>query len=282
MGNSMKTTLITDLDDTLYDWIGFFIPAFYAMVDELVVITGIDKNVLLSEFKERHQYYGSVEYPFVTLSLPSIKEKYSSLSDEELRIVLNEAFHRFNSVRKRNLQLYDGVEETLKELSDNNVTIIGYTESSPENGFYRLKRLGVAEYFSRVYTSTTKYETPFPLDSKIKMVDTKKPDKKVLLEICQYEKCNPSEAIYIGDSLTKDIFMANSAGVTSILMQHPKEPNDYYQKLVDITSWTDEDFERELKLKEECKEKNIHADYVINQFKDLLFCIEDVQQGTEK
>lgn len=114
------------------------------------------------------------------------------------------------------------------------------------------------------------------------MVDTKKPDKKVLLEICQYEKCNPSEAIYIGDSLTKDIFMANSAGVTSILMQHPKEPNDYYQKLVDITSWTDEDFERELKLKEECKEKNIHADYVINQFKDLLFCIEDVQQGTEK
>lgn len=65
-------------------------------------------------------------------------------------------------------------------------------------------------------------------------------------------------------------------------MQHPKEPNDYYQKLVDITSWTDEDFERELKLKEECKEKNIHADYVINQFKDLLFCIEDVQQGTEK
>ena len=39
-------------------------------------ITGIDKNVLLSEFKERHQYYGSVEYPFVTLSLPSIKEKY--------------------------------------------------------------------------------------------------------------------------------------------------------------------------------------------------------------
>ena len=278
----MKTTLITDLDDTLYDWIGFFIPAFYAMVDELVVITGVDKNVLLSEFKERHQYYGSVEYPFVTLSLPSIKEKYSSLSDEELRIVLNEAFHRFNSVRKRKLQLYDGVEETLKELSDNNVTIIGYTESSPENGFYRLERLGVAKYFSRVYTSTTKYETPFPLDSKIKMVDTKKPDKKVLLEICQYEKCNPSEAIYIGDSLTKDIFMANSAGVTSILMQHPKEPNDYYQKLVDITSWTDEDFERELKLKEECKEKNINADYLINQFKDLLFCIEDVQQGTKK
>ncbi|MEE1173224.1 MAG: HAD family hydrolase [Ruminococcus sp.] len=271
----MKKTLITDLDDTLYDWIGFFIPAFYALVDELVVITGIDKNVLLTEFKEKHQYYGSVEYPFVTLSLPSIKEKYSSLSDEELKSVLNEAFHRFNSVRKRKLQLYDGVEETLKELSDNNVTIIGYTESSPENGFYRLKRLGVAEYFSRVYTSTTKFQTSFPLESKIKMVDTKKPDKKVLLEICQFEGVAPLETIYIGDSLTKDIYMANSAGVTSVLIQHPKEQNNYYQKLVDITSWTDEDFERENRLKEECKEKNIHADYVITKFSDILLCLAD-------
>lgn len=271
----MKKLLITDLDDTLYDWIGFFIPAFYALVDELVVITGIDRKILLSEFKERHQYYGSVEYPFVTLTLPSIQKKYSSLSEEEIKAILNEAFHRFNSVRKRKLKLYDGVEETLKELSDNNVTIIGYTESSPENGFYRLKRLGVAEYFSRVYTSTTKYQSSFPLDSKIKMVDVKKPNKEVLLEICQFEGFDPSEAIYIGDSLTKDIFMANSAGVTSILIQHPKEQNDYYQKLVDITSWTDEDFEREKRLKEECNDKSIHADYVITKFSDVILCLAD-------
>lgn len=31
----MIKLLITDLDDTLYSWIGFFIPAFYEMVDEL-------------------------------------------------------------------------------------------------------------------------------------------------------------------------------------------------------------------------------------------------------
>ena len=278
----MKKILITDLDDTLYDWIGFFIPAFYGLVDEIASITGISKDVLLAEYKKKHQYYGSVEYPFVTLTLPSIQKKYSSLCDDEIKKVLNEAFHKFNSIRKQKLKLYEGVQDTLQKLKEHNISIVGFTESSPENGFYRLKRLGVSDYFSRVYTSTTKYQAPYPLDEKIRMVDTKKPDKKVLLEICQFEQCNPSEAIYIGDSLTKDIFMANSAGVTSILIQHPKEPNDYYQKLVDITSWTDEDFEREIRLKEECKEKNIHADYVINQFKDLLFCIEDVEQGTEK
>ena len=78
MEDNLKKVLITDLDDTLYDWLGFFIPSFYAMVDELVSITGIDKEILLSEYKEKHQYYGTVEHPFVTLELPSITEWTSS------------------------------------------------------------------------------------------------------------------------------------------------------------------------------------------------------------
>ena len=134
----MKKLLITDLDDTLYDWIGFFIPSFYAMVDELVHITGIEKTCLLREFKEKHQYYGSVEYPFVTLKLPSISQKYSGLTENEIKIELGEAFHKFNSVRKQKLQLYSGVEDTLEQISKEGITIIGYTESSQENGYYRL------------------------------------------------------------------------------------------------------------------------------------------------
>ena len=47
MENNMKRLLITDLDDTLYDWLGFFIPSFYAMVDEVVKITGISKEILI-------------------------------------------------------------------------------------------------------------------------------------------------------------------------------------------------------------------------------------------
>ena len=124
----MKKLLITDLDDTLYDWIGFFIPAFYAMLDELSNITYIDRVKLIREYKELHQKYGSVEYPFVTLELPSIKKKYSNLSVDELKKLLGEAFHRFNSVRKQRLKLYDGVLDTVKLLFEQGVTIIGYTE----------------------------------------------------------------------------------------------------------------------------------------------------------
>lgn len=271
----MKKILITDLDDTLYDWIGFFIPAFYGLVDEIASITGISKDVLLAEYKKKHQYYGSVEYPFVTLTLPSIQKKYSSLCDDEIKKVLNEAFHKFNSIRKQKLKLYEGVQDTLQKLKEHNISIVGFTESSPENGFYRLKRLGVSDYFSRVYTSTTKYQAPYPLDEKIRMVETKKPDKKVLLEICQLEGYDKTEAIYIGDSLTKDIYMANMAGVTSILIKHPKEPNDYYQKLVDITSWTEDDFIREENLRRKCQDKNICPDFTIDSFNHVFDCINN-------
>ena len=69
----MIKLLITDLDDTLYSWIGFFVPAFYGMLDELSVILNEPQQVLIDEYKEIHQERGSVEYPFATLRLPSVK-----------------------------------------------------------------------------------------------------------------------------------------------------------------------------------------------------------------
>ena len=45
----MIKLLISDLDDTLYDWTGFFVPAFYAMADEIARMTGIDEKKLLKE-----------------------------------------------------------------------------------------------------------------------------------------------------------------------------------------------------------------------------------------
>lgn len=266
----MKRLLITDLDDTLYDWLGFFIPSFYGMVDEIVNITRINRETLLKEFKLIHQHYGSVEYPFAALELPSILNKYNGKSKEEIKVILDGAFHKFNSIRKRNLQLYDGVEETLKQLSEDDVIIIGYTESAQENGFYRLEKLGISQYFKHIYASESQYRNDFITNDKIIKVKTRKPDKEILLGICRRENCNLSEAIYVGDSITKDIYMAGLAGVTSVWVNYPKIKNNYYNMLVDITSWTEEDFDREKLIKQEYERNKMKPDYTICNFKDLL------------
>ena len=265
----MKKLLITDLDDTLYGWLEFFIPAFTAMVDKVVEITGIDKEQIMMEYKERHQQYGSVEYPYISLTLPSILDKYKGKTQEYIQNELQEAFHRFNSIRKERLVLFSGVEETLKILQEKGVTIIGYTESSQENGYYRLKKLGIDKYFKYVYSSKSNYNAPI-CDEKVKILETKKPDEKVLLRICDEEGIDRESVVYIGDSLTKDIYMATLAGVTSVWANYEREPNDYYKTLLKISSWTEKDFQREKELKTIWEKGNYKPDYEVRNFSEIL------------
>lgn len=275
----MIKLLITDLDDTLYSWIGFFIPAFYEMVDELSRILNKEKSELLKEYKEVHQQKGSVEYPYATTFLPSVHETYPDCTQEELLKNLNPVFHRFNSVRKKRLHLYPQVKETLTFLSQSAIKIVGYTESAEENGFYRLKKLGVDELFHKIYVSESRYDRPqyIPSSPKTKIVHGKKPNPKLLKEICQQESVSLSEVIYIGDSLTKDVYMAKEAGIISILCRYPcnlEESKKWYDQLVAISHWKDEDFQREAELKKVCQENKIEPDYIIDSFDKLRTIIE--------
>lgn len=276
----MIKLLVTDLDDTLYPWLGFFIPAFYGMVNELSRILGIDENTILAEYKVVHQEKGSVEYPYATLLLPCVKKTYPNLSREQLLHQLDPAFHRFNSIRKRELALYPDVNETLKSVSNSGIVIVGFTESAEENGYFRLKKLGIDTFFRKVYVSDSEYK---PLNkihnsSKTSTIQGKKPNVDVLLQIMDDENVLPSETIYVGDSLTKDIYMANQADVHSVLCKYPSVSNatDLYAKLVAITSWTEKDFIYEAQLKKECQIKGIRPEYTIDNFQQIIQVISAI------
>lgn len=265
----MKKLLITDLDDTLYSWINFFIPAFYCMVDEISNISGIDKETLLHEYKAYHQHVGSVEYPFATLHLPSIKIKYEGKTETEIKNILNPAFHKFNSVRKHELKLYEDVYSTLDCLYNKNIIIIGYTESNLENGYYRLKKLSIDKYFKHVYVGGGSY-LPFSDSNKIIKIAEKKPNAEVLKQICRHEDIATEEALYVGDSLTKDMLMAIRAGITAVWINRKNSNIDFYNKLVKISSWTDDDFNRENNLKQQWINENMSPDYEISSFSQIL------------
>lgn len=279
----MIKLLVTDLDDTLYSWIGFFVPAFYGMVDELAHILKKDKDSIIREYKAVHQGKGSVEYPYATLLLPSVKETFPGYTQQQIIDALNPAFHRFNSIRKSELRLFPCVQDTLEQLKATNMTIVGYTDSAEENGFYRLSRLGIDGLFRKVYVSSSQYDRPdhISLSDKTQIVQGKKPNSALLLQILEDENVRPEEAIYIGDSLTKDIYMAKKAGVVSVLCKHSVRPDaeELYNKLVAITNWTESDFIYESDLKGECKRKNIRPDYTIESFDEVKRIIENLNRG---
>lgn len=271
----MKKLLITDLDDTLYNWMNFFVPSFYGMLDEILAITGLDRQTVLDEYREKHRFYGSVEHPYTTLALPSLREKYSNLSDEALKALLAPAFDIFNRMRKERLRLFDGVEDTLRTLAAQGVTIIGYTESMQVNGFYRLKMLGIDGYFKHVYTFRGQYVSGYPDDEKVLTVSTKKPDPQVLLNICAKEACAPEDTVYVGDSLAKDVGMAHTAGITSVWAHYPREDHGDEARLEAITSWTEEDFARAAAAQAMLEKKSLVPDYTIPCFSQVL----DIVQG---
>ena len=72
----MNRLLVCDLDNTLYDWVSYFVPSFYAMVDKVVEITGWDREQLLDEFQKVHQKHNDAEHPFALLETALVRDMF--------------------------------------------------------------------------------------------------------------------------------------------------------------------------------------------------------------
>lgn len=275
----MTQLLITDLDNTLYDWVTFFARSFTAMVDSLVEDLEFGREELLDEFRTIHQGLGDSEQPFAVLELPCIRARFGSLDRLALKRCLDGPLHAFNSERNRTLKLYASVGETLAALQDSGVLIVGHTEAVKANAYYRLAKLGIVERFRRLYVLDSGY--PGHPDSEraselrppegfvhVLPRSRRKPNPEVLLEICGQEGIAPEDAWYIGDSLTRDIGMAKAAGVTAIWARYGTSYDPrLWETLVRVSHWSEEDVRREAELKR--RAGTIHPDFTIDSFDEL-------------
>jgi FMN phosphatase YigB (HAD superfamily) len=271
--------LITDLDNTLYDWVTFFALAFDAMVEALVPLLDIDRYQILAEFKTVHQTLGSSEHPYAVFELPSVKTQFPDASPKELADYLDEPLHRFNSVRKAELRLYPGVAETLAELARRGVVLVGHTEAAAVNAYYRIHKLGISQHFRHLYVlegPPVRHPEPErqrelePPDNVLRVVPPaeRKPNPRLLADICTTEGVALSDAVYVGDSLGRDVYMAKLAGVTAVWARYGTayEP-ERWRTLVQVTHWTQEDVAREARIRESTR--GVTPDYTIDAFSEL-------------
>lgn len=272
--------LITDLDNTLYDWVSSFIPAFYAMVDEASQILSVEQNILLDQLKTIHQKYHNSENPFALLETPVVKNRYPNMSLEERIEILKEAFLVFNRVRKDNLRLYCGVDEALQFIQDQGCIIIAYTEAVVENSLLRIKLLKLDTKIKWLYApkSLVKIHVDPTLEPCPELVakmvcplpnNHRKPDVEILKGICKKLEIPVSNTLYIGDSMTRDISMAKLAGTHAALAKYGNNYNPlFWKKLVRITHWTDTDIKQEIFFQEEFR--HIHPDIEVNSFAEII------------
>ena len=279
----MVKLLICDLDNTLYDWVGYFVPSFYAMVDEATNILGCDREALLDDFKQVHQRHHDSEHPFALLETNIVNTTFPGRSRRELATIFDSAFHAFNSERKRNLHLYDGVREGLDSLQAQGVTIVAHTEGKLHAVVDRLRRLNLINYFSRIYCRERtvsphvrsevgdRWLDSFPMDRITELSHhQRKPSPEVLSEICSNEQTHLSECLYVGDSIARDVVMAKSVGVPVAWAKYgTRHKETDYSALVRVTHWTEDDVEREAQLKKQSA--GVVPDIVLEEsFTELL------------
>jgi FMN phosphatase YigB (HAD superfamily) len=277
LSEPMKRLLICDLDNTLYDWVGYFVDAFYALVDEVVQITGCDREQLLDDFREVHRQHYDAEHPFAVLETKTILRHFPGRTAAEIARIIHPAMHAFNSTRKQRLSLYPTVRETLDRLREHNVLLVAHTESKLFAVVDRLSRLGLTAYFSHIYcrersVSAHPYGNPsrdylarFPMSKVIELSHhQRKPNREVLLEICAREQVHPHAAAYVGDSMARDVMMAKRAEVTAIWAKYgTRHEAGTYDRLVRVSHWTSEDVACEKLLSREASE--IEPDFILEQ-----------------
>lgn len=269
-----KQLLVCDLDNTLYDWVSYFVRSFYAMADVATQIIGCDEERLLDDFREVHQRHGDSEHPFALLETQVVRDRYRGWSAQAILQELDPAFHAFNSARKANLKLHSFVRETLDLIAAADIKIVAHTESKLYGVVDRLNRLDLFRYFSRVYCrerSLSRHPIPESASDWLERIPAgkvvelshhqTKPDPAVLLEICSTEGADREAVAYVGDSIARDILMAKRANVPSVWAEYgARHDPGLYERLIRISHWTSEEVSREISLKEEAK--NIKPDFI--------------------
>jgi FMN phosphatase YigB (HAD superfamily) len=234
-----KTSVITDLDNTLFDWVDLWVRCFGAMFEKIVEISGVPAEELKAEIKRIHRKHGTSEYSFLIEELPSIRQKFGRKSD------LTKIFAR---VRRLG---WDGVLTAIFCPQDHEMP----------------KGLGPKQLRQYRKYPASHYKLKYSKQAHTPRGSTK-PDHKVLDSIIRQLKLDKEQCIYVGDSLFKDVAMAQDCDVDDVWAKYGvAHKRAEYKLLQDVTHWTDKDVQRE----QEIKHRDVKPRFVLeSSYSELL------------
>jgi phosphoglycolate phosphatase len=267
-----KSTLIVDLDNTLFDWVNLWHATFTALMREVTQQTGLELVDLEPEIRAIHQRHGTSEYAFLLSDLSALAPFRGTRPANEAFAV---AISASRAARRANLRLYPTVAESLLSIKGAGCQIIAYTESLRYYSFYRLKRLGLDGVIDVLYSphdhdvpedvprfySEEYYSFRFT-QHRFTPVGELKPNPDILRTILSECETHSADAVYIGDSRHKDIAMANDVGLDCAWAKYGEaQDHEAYELLKRVTHWTDDDVQRE----EEIRSRSVQPTIVLEK-----------------
>ncbi len=244
MTQSRFKLIVTDIDNTVFDWVDYYTHALWALLDKVSSIIKVPAATLAEEARDVFSRHGSIEFPFLTQELPSVMQHYGSDIDRMLNEVVEPGRLAFMAEAAPHLRPYAGVHETLQKLRQEfpDVPTVALTDAPRYVAMWKLNKLGLLHDFAAVYgladpriptcektrrvkvspTILLKHlqQSNFEFRGRIRILpdEYEKPGtrglKTVLMDYDSDEDpAHRQSVLWIGDNLRKDVGLGQRLGV---------------------------------------------------------------------
>lgn len=229
----MVRLVVVDMDNTLYSWVDYIVPAVEAMVAEVCRATGFPKIKVIQSLKKVYERYESNEYPFALQESSLFTEDFPDFESFD-KLIIEPARAAFSAARKKYLKPFPGVTETLVALKARGLKIAALTDAPRNPAEQRARLMGFDKLVDGIYTlpgftfpeapkggkliaadilkrdERGEYKAACPVTELPR--DYEKPNPEGLLRICREMGVDPKNTLVVGDSLKKDVAVARKVG----------------------------------------------------------------------
>ncbi len=240
MDAAAKHAVITDLDNTIYDFARYYEAGLAGLISRICVEFDFTTSEAVARLREVYTARRSIEYPFAIEEFPELR----SMTEETQSKFVREALAAFWDGATGQLEAYRTVKETLRHLDQEGIPVIAYTDAPIHEAMRRLRALGIDRYFSGIVAQSwfrRRNGTIVVLlgelpghrraSRHLKFVwraswDNRKPCELIYQKIALGIGVNPRNIVVIGDSVERDLLPAIALGCTGIWASYGKRSTD--------------------------------------------------------
>jgi len=265
MGLPKIRAVVADLDNTCWDWMGFYIPSMKRFVSDIALLSGTTPEQLYPEIRAVHQRHGTSEYGWVLQEMPTLQRIKEERGDTRpLAEIYKPAIDAYCEERDRRLALYPGVAPFFNKLGARGTLRIAFTEAQAFYTATRMKKTGLDQFMDVLYTppdtdipegidlgnarsNPPEYYRLRHTQHRALPKGSKKPNPAILKRILKEHGLKPEEVLVFGDHLWKDVWMAQQVGCHHAHAYYGdySRTNTYGDFMPKVSFYTDAHFEEE-------------------------------------